>query len=36
MATNDPKASSSDAQKKLRAVWDEVIGLRGEARDARD
>ena len=33
-----PNASSEaiEVQKKLRAVWDEVIGLLGEARDAID
>ena len=36
MSQKNATSDAIDAQKKLRAVWDEVIGLLGEARDAID
>lgn len=36
MSPKNATSDAIDAQKKLRAVWDEVIGLLGEARDAID
>lgn len=36
MSNASPKNDDLDAQKKLRAAWDDVIALLGEARDAID